>query len=255
LRSASAARKDKAREILRLETRSRELSDLIVQEGAAGRGNGRVARRHLAELNTCVQEISDLFVEVFETTSAAALPAPEYEFQMDRGRAKRAEVRFLSANRPVGSRPQASPLGWAEIAAHGFSNRGDFVQMHLINARLGGHGNAANLVPGSRGNNSAHLAAVETPIKNLVGHEPLDRDAIRDGNVLHYQIEVSYRSGTNRFTRAPLPQIEHYAESMTFTYKKYTHNPRAGGDPRNQYSGPFTSRVVVPIGIDLPPFR
>jgi hypothetical protein len=250
-------RRVKAERILALETESRRLSDVITAEGAAGRGNGSLATSTTAQLNTCMQTISDLFIDVFPLSSAANLPRPEYEFEQAGGLAKRAEVRFLSANRPIGSEPAASPLGWGEFQSQGLTAGGAWVQMHLINARLGGHGNAINLVPGSRANNRTHLNRIERTIKRDVGDVPNEAAAVSAGLVCFYKMDVAYHT-TSSISGRPFaavggrlaPRPDYCATRMTFTYGKYT---KDAAQPPARW--PLRIEQHDSFDIDIPPFQ
>jgi len=103
------------------------------------------------------------------------LPRPTYQFEFSDERAYGARVEGLSANRPMGSAPYQNPLGWSYLQKSGQTTDREpyYRRLHLINHRLGGPGQRQNLVPGSQKNNSKMEKDFEAPIKDLVGHEPL----------------------------------------------------------------------------------
>jgi phage-related protein len=257
--------KTRAQEILTLESSIRQTSDRIVAEGAAGRGDTPATQALVTQINTDLQTLADRFVVLFATGGLASLPTPEFSFTMDGGRAKSAEARFLSANRPAGSQPAASPLGWDEIVAQGLTTRGQrFVQMHLLNERLGGLGVASNLVPGATANNRNHHNSVERPIKNLVGDNPRESAAITRRKVLFYRLDVTYRpAGQLPFGRdyrsvagRPRPRIEHYASQIDCSWSEYTENTTAPATApaATRWQGPGSPQSAS-IPIDAPQFE
>jgi DNA/RNA non-specific endonuclease len=133
------------------------------------------------------------------------LPRPKYSFSYSDGRADNASVEDLSANRPMGSAPYQNPLGWSYLqdTDQTTGKAPYYRRLHLINHRLGGPGQKQNLVPGSQQNNSKMEKDFEAPIKDLVGHEPLQagKTAIVSMNV---KVEYGYapkkqsRTGANK---------------------------------------------------------
>ena len=95
---------------------------------------------------------------------------------------------------PKGSSPEdtsvnAGVTGWPEIVAKGLTHASDkWVQMHLINAGLGGEGKPYNLVPGPNSVNSGSMRTYEDTAKRLVKKD--------DRNVVWLKTTVSYRSGS-----------------------------------------------------------
>lgn len=265
--AATPDQRTKAQQILDLEAAIRANSDRVVAEGAAGRGDGPTATGYVAQINADMQTMSNLFVSLFSGPAASDLPPPQFSFTTEGGKAKTAEVKYLSANRPGGSAPAASPLGWEELQSQGLTTSGQrFVQMHLINERLGGLGVAPNLVPGSNANNREHHNTVEDRIKDEVGHNPRDTSAIARRKVVYYKVTVNYRSDsrdaafnpTGRTFAAvggrPAPSATYFASSITCEWGFYNENTTAapGSPVQTRWGSAPAGTTTQPIPIELP---
>jgi hypothetical protein len=268
--AATADQQTKARQILALETNIRTNSDHMVAEGAAGRGDGPAATGYVAQINTDMQAMSDLFVTLFSGPAVSDLPAPEFAFTTTEGKASTAEVKYLSANRPNGSAPAASPLGWEELQAQGITRSGQrFVQMHLINERLGGLGVATNLVPGSNANNRDHHTRVEDRLKREVGDNPRDAGAIARRKVVYYKVTVDYRTDSRDSAYNPsglpfiavegrsAPTATYFARTITCEWGFYRENTSAppGSPTATRWGSEPISTTSTPVPIELPRLR
>jgi hypothetical protein len=258
------SKKTTAEKILEAETRARAHSNFIASETEAGRGQAPETVQRANDLQGEMRNIATWFVELFPAEPAGddELPQPIYTYTMDAGRAKVAQVQFLSANRPAGSKPAASPAGWSEIRDQGLTTKGQrFVQMHLINERLGGLGMANNLVPGSKANNDTHHDQVEKHIKDLVGHNPRAANAIKDRKVVHYKLTVIYREDTKDSVYNPTgrafapvggrkpPDPTFFARGITCDWGEYTENKeKPAKDPMRWTEKPGKS-ISFPIEI------
>ena len=141
---------------------------------------------HLEAMGKLLDDAGVLDADVLD------LPRPTYDFDFSDGRAQGAKVENLSANRPMGSAPYQNPLGWDYLQKTGQTTDRDpyYRRLHLINHRLGGPGQRQNLVPGSQENNSKMERDFEAPIKDLVGHEPLQA---KYRAIVSMRVKVEYK--------------------------------------------------------------
>ncbi len=174
-----------------IESKIRQMDRL----GARGRGGAASDPAQLSTLstalNTDLRQMAQLLGQAgILDTAPATLPRPTYRFAFSGGRATGAEVDNLTANRPMGSAPYQNPVGWNYLGAAGKIQGSPFFRrLHLVNHRLGGPGQIQNLVPGSQANNSAMESDYERPIKDKVGHEPMQAGKTA---VVRMRIGVAY---------------------------------------------------------------
>lgn len=114
---------------------------------------------------------------------------PEYHFETEGNKAKVAQAKYLSTKTGSGTDPEADILGWSYVA--GQLNATDpklWVRLHLINEKkFSGRGGAPNLVPGTKNNNSHHLAAFENKLDKWLKEK--NGDSYRVGGM---RAEVKY---------------------------------------------------------------
>lgn len=179
--AAEAARK-KVVELIR-EGRSAKTPELI----------SGVASKIDAQLKIIAKALTDAGV-----MSEVVVPAPTYHFATESAkvggaRAKSAEVKNLSAVRPMGSTPgSASPAGWLFAQQAGLTvDRAPYLRrLHLINHRFGGPGMNQNLAVAGQQDNSEHEKEAEHKIKEIVGEMPNASDAA--GVVTSYKVVAVY---------------------------------------------------------------
>jgi hypothetical protein len=158
------------------------------------------------------------------------LPRPTYSFDFSDDRAQGATVENLSANRPMGSEPYQNPLGWDYLQKTGqTTDKAPYYRrLHLINHRLGGPGQRQNLVPGSQENNSEMERDYERPIKDLVGHEPLQA---KYRAIVSMRVKVDYKRsvsiGSTKYTSRDFPS----KMECSYEYKESPRKPKQKGTP------------------------
>lgn len=174
-----------------IESKIRQM-DQLGARGRVGATSDPARLRTLTnDLNTDLRRMAQLLGQAgILDTAPATLPRPTYRFSFSGGRATGAEVDNLTANRPMGSAPYQNPVGWNYLGAAGKIQGAPFFRrLHLVNHRLGGPGQIQNLVPGSQANNSTMESDYERPIKDKVGHEPMQAGKTA---VVRMRIVVSY---------------------------------------------------------------
>src|SRR5262245_22515508 len=193
--------------------------------------DAKETKRLTKELDEHLEAISALLGKALPE-EVVDLPRPKYKFDFSDDRAEGATVEDLSANRPMGSAPYQSPLGWDYLQKTGQTTDKDpyYRGLHLVSHRLGGPGQRQNLVPGCQANNSTMEKDFEAPIKDKVGHEPLQA---KYRNVVTMTVKVEYkhsaRTKLGKYTARDFPsKIE-----CSYEYKE---SPRArkkqsGGSP------------------------
>ena len=107
------------------------------------------------------------------------------------------KVDMLSKKHAVGgSDPQdkkatSGTTGWAKIYNSGLTKASDkWVQMHLVNEKLGGEGYPYNLVPGRNTTNSGTMRSFESFAKKLVLENK--------NSVIWWETRVSYHGGASK---------------------------------------------------------
>lgn len=173
----------------------------------------------------------------------AKLPTPVYDFKPSGGKAKRASVKNLSANRNMGSGPgSAKPVGWTYLQSTNqtLTQGGlNFVRMHLINENFGGLGRVNNLAPGPDKRNKEHLRKVEKEIKKKVGSAPKTPGK---GAVVNYSVKVEYRSGGTVLQASPNVKMSDFPEKFVCNWE-WKPSPT---------TGKFTKVDEVTVPIDAP---
>ena len=251
VRSVPAAQRPAAQrlrdELVALMDRGRSQATTTARGGVDETVLNQIAR----DMDTKLQQLTQILVDTDTLQGAAAastsLPTPTYSFQTQNGKAHVAQVRNLSANRPMGSEPFEDPLGWDYVHTSGqVAARGRFVRMHLINHRLGGLGRAANLAPGPTASNRDHLFNVERAIKGLVGDLPLQPN--KTAVITDYTVRVTYRGPSvitwDRDGIRIVSNMSHFPETFhcSWTWKD---TPAATTTQTQSYP--------VPIGVPMLP--
>ena len=170
------------------EAKQREIRDLMSE--------GRTTKEEKAmndlsdRIGKKLAEMSDILVKS-GVLDQVVVPAPEYKYEVEDLRAKRATVRNLSAIRPWGSTPGSADVrGWKYVQAIGATQGGAmFRRLHLLNERFGGPGMSSNLAVAGKTDNETHLYDVENEVKKLVGDRPND---IAKTAIVEYTVQVEY---------------------------------------------------------------
>jgi len=174
----------------------------------------------------------------------------------------------LTANRKKGTPPTASPPGWAMLVASGLTAGAAWVRLHLVNEGFEGTGTSiGNLVPGTRRNNSNHLATVENPMKELIGGLPRQkgkRGAVWYAATVTYQQPpdasawpLTVRSITLGNGKQLDQHVGDFAKTIHFTWGVYSLNPAV--NPATTTTWADWQQQTSPLGdfileIPLPPF-
>jgi hypothetical protein len=174
----------------------------------------------------------------------------------------------ISPARSSGTPPGETPPGWGLIEATGLSAGAEWVRLHLINDRFAGPGNTkGNLVPGTRRNNSNHLATVENPIKRLVGEQP-NQSGMR--GTVWYRASVTYHTsvpaGTWTDAVKDLPvssgqklrdRVNDFAQSVHFSWGLYQLRAGTTGPAIQQWTNWDQGQPMgdFALEIPLPPFQ
>lgn len=233
-----------------------DLEALLQKLDAAG-ARSRTDKRNEAEIDTLTAELdakmkttADVLKDISlqEEADLASLPTPKYSFTTTGGKAKTAEVEYLTANRPMGAEPGADPQGWAALQ-QGLTTSGQhWRRMHLVNHRLGGPGTAANLAPGTQKNNSTHEKRFESKLKEKVGDMPGEkkRDAVlwMTGEVTYRGKEEAPANWAKTYPGGTEPDVTDFPKAMSFqsgTYEK--------DDDSYEKNGGST---VATVDIDVP---
>lgn len=235
-----------------------ELEALLGKLDAAGARSEKGARddakidRLTAELDAKMKTTATYLrgLNLSDEADLASLPTPRYHFTASGGKAKKAEVERLSANRPMGSGPGADPLGWTALQQGLTTGGRHWRRMHLVNHRLGGPGTKENLAPGTQTNNSTHEKKFESKLKEKVGDTPGEKghDA-----VLWMTGKVTYRKATDqpenwakKYTGSGTPDVTHYPKRMDFEAGEYEKD----GDTYTKNDSPTVA--TLPIDVSLP---
>ena len=176
------------------------------------------------------------------------LPRPKYTFDVDSaGRAEQAVAEDLSANRPIGSAPYHSPVGWTYLqAADHVQGAPYFRRLHLINHRLGGPGQRQNLVPGTQSDNSTMEVGFESAIKTLIGDEPMQPNK---SAVVKMTVKVSYGHSAKKLKcKGANDDASNFPSLITgwFTYRDAPGKKEKQGSPRLKLT-------LYPKDLDPPP--
>ncbi len=264
-KARAVAKRDEITEILRRLHDDQHVENVGNRPAADGTQRTDRIRTLTTELREKFVALMDIFNdELFSGVTWSELPATSTPaFQTAAGKAGRMSIDQLTAKRPDdGSEPEVDVRGWNFIQAAGLSDNANWVRLHLLNHRFRGSGaNPANLVPGTRRNNSNHLAQMETPIKHLVGDVPGDHAS---RGVVWYEAEVTYSPNARGAGEWPASLLadpalsgklraSDYAEfiDLRFGLWQATRSSRAGLRWTKDGQPTGSLRLEVP----LPPFR
>ncbi len=182
------------------------------------------------DLVAYVKDLDDLSALLSKlSTIDEDLPDATYEFIQDsEGKAVKAEAKKLSIKTGPGTGPNANIIGW-NFVTNNLNDKTNklWVRLHLINEKkFGGRGGSTNLVPGTKNNNSDHLANFENKLKKW-----LDTKENNSYRVAGLEADVE-RYGAGQFNNekhkhervaidGTLPKSEWYSNKITFTSKQF----------------------------------
>ena len=199
--------KSKETEFPKEVTQARKVYDVeskYLFSAAPNKDPGRVAK--------ALQRISQALTKIGGDFDESLLPTKaEVEWSPGRGTARRAKPRTVKVERltakTVGNFGGSSPpkgrdtgvTGWSKLHDAGLTfqhprpsphRTGNWLQMHLINEKIGGEGKPYNLVPGPQHINSGFMRSFEQTVKSLVSS-----DTDNKKNVVLVSSKVSYHRG------------------------------------------------------------
>ncbi len=214
-------------------------------------GNEKIS--DLSAYITKLNKLSGLLQEL--STEDTELPTTTYDFESDaEGKAVKAVAEKLSTKTGPGTAPQANIIGWNFVTGN-LNNADDklWVRLHLINEKkFGGRGGAVNLVPGTKNNNSDHLANFENKLKNWLDTKQDDnsyRVAGMEANVSRYgagQFDDSKHHHNNVAIDGVQPKSEWYADKIEFTAKEYVENSGNWTKGSKNAVDPMTLNIPLP---------
>ncbi|MFY0630376.1 MAG: DNA/RNA non-specific endonuclease [Flavobacteriaceae bacterium] len=210
----------------------------------------------ISDLSSYISDLNELSVLLSKLSDVEQdLPDTTYDFQQDsQGKAIKAEAKKLSTKTGPGTAPEANIIGWNFVT--GSLNKGThklWVRLHLINEKkFGGRGGSSNLVPGTKNNNSHHLASFENKLKKWL-------DAKEEGSyrVAGLEADVS-RYGANQFDNSKhhhenvktesgdLPKSEWYSDKITFSSKEYVEKSGSWEKGSKNAVDPLTLNIPLP---------
>ena len=229
-------RKEADKKRNQIEKLIRELDQLGARGKIGATGTQKEIDDKSKELDKALEEMGDILArgKVLDVADPD-LPRPKFTFNVDgSGRATEAIVEDLSANRPMGSAPYHSPIGWSYLQdANRVQGAPYFRRLHLVNHRLGGPGQRQNLVPGTQSDNSTMESGFENAIKTLIGDVPMQPNT---SAVVNMTVKVAYgHSGKKlKCKGGGTADASDFPSSITgwFTYRDAPKKKEKTGSPR-----------------------
>lgn len=210
-------------------------------------------KKKIADLDAYIIDLNKLSKLLSELSGVDQdLPDSTYEFNQDgEGRAIKAEAKKLSTKTGPGTGPEADILGWNYVTDNlNSATKKLWVRLHLINEKkFGGRGGSPNLVPGTKNNNSDHLANFENKLKKWLDKKEGEsfRVAGLEANVSHYaagKFDNDKHHHINVAKGGVKPKSEWYANKIVFTAKEFVE--KSG----NWEKG--TKNAVNPLTLNIP---
>ncbi|MGX1567375.1 helix-hairpin-helix domain-containing protein, partial [Streptomyces sp. NPDC055509] len=143
--------------------------------GISGRPLGDAAfQRQVESLRTLMESLAELLEQRQSAEGEPPLPPTVLPPFADGPLAFNFKASYIKKSTPAGTeaenRTGALPEGWNAVPTANDERKNNWVRMHMLPARLGGHASTSNLVPARKINNNDAANVVEHPAARALGH-------------------------------------------------------------------------------------
>ncbi len=193
---------------------TKKIADLIKRAEAVPNTESKADKKKLKRINKemtrTIDKLSAAMADLMGLTDADYPETAKWEFtKAYKGYPKKVSVLLLSnKSAKGGSKPSGDNAAWPYIKNnYQLDEKGKkgaklseyWVRLHLVSEKLGGKGNAQNLVPGPKTVNAAMEKYSENPLKSALNKTSKRDTKLKFKNVLWVETSVSYYPDTTEY--------------------------------------------------------